>query len=71
MNKPYTFKIGQHVFYHVQNRPRGGKTGPFTIIGMVRQSEGGILYRVKNRTQEHLAHEDELKRALVQPLSDE
>jgi hypothetical protein len=71
MNKPYTFKIGQHVFYRAKNRPRGGRTGTFTIVGLHRQLDGMTLYRIKSGTNEHLAHEDELKRALMQPLSDE
>jgi hypothetical protein len=47
-----------------KNAPPGGRTGPFTIVGMVRQPDGKILYRIKNRTQEHLAHQSELKLSL-------
>jgi hypothetical protein len=62
MDRPaYSFKIGQGVFYHAKGRPRGARTGPFTIVGMVRQQDGEILYRIKSRTHEHLAHQNELK----------
>jgi hypothetical protein len=62
MDRPtYSFKIGQRVFYHAKDRPSGARTGPFTIVGMVRQPDGEILYRIKSRTHEHLAHQKELK----------
>ena len=71
MDRPsYTFKIGQQVYYRAQG-PRGGRTGPYTVVGLVRQPEGGILYRIKSRTQEQLARAGELKLALVRPVSDE
>ena len=42
----------------------GARTGPHTVIGLVRQSDGTILYRIKDATREQLAHESELKLAL-------
>ena len=72
MERPtYRFKIGQHVFYHAKGRFPGRRTGPFTVVALVRQPSGVTLYRIKNRTQDHLASEDELKLALVRPLADE
>jgi hypothetical protein len=56
-----TFKIGEQV-YHPEGRPRGNRTGPYTIVGMVRQSSGVILFKIKSATREQLAHESELKR---------
>ena len=43
---------------------RGNRTGPYTIVGMVRQSSGAILLKIKSATREQLAHESELKLAL-------
>jgi hypothetical protein len=40
---------------------------PFTIVGLERQSDGVTLYRIKSRTHEHLASEDELKLSLARP----
>ena len=65
MERPtHTFKIGQQVYHHVGSLPRGNRTGPYTIVGMVRQSSGIMLYRVKSSTREQLAHESELKLVL-------
>ena len=55
----YNFKIGQCVFYRAKAQP--GRTGPFTVVGIVRQPDGEILYRIKSRTQEQLADPKELK----------
>jgi hypothetical protein len=72
MDRPsYRFKIGQHVFYYEQGRRRGQRTGPFTVVGRERQSDGVILYRIKSRTHEHLADQRELKLSLERPLEDE
>jgi hypothetical protein len=60
----HTFKIGQDVFHHSGGLPGGKRTGPYTIVGMVRQSSGTILYRFKNSRGERLAHPDELKLVL-------
>jgi hypothetical protein len=62
----YRFKIGQHVFHHAKGS-RGGRTGPFTIVGLERQSDGVTLYWIKSRTHERSAREDELKLALPRP----
>ena len=60
MDRPtYRFKIGQRVFHRAKGRP--GRTGPFTIVGLVRQSDGATLYRLKNKAEECTAREDELK----------
>jgi hypothetical protein len=65
MDRPtYAFKTGQQVFHHSGGLPGGERTGPYTIIGIVRQSGGTVLYRIKNSTREQLAHESELKLAL-------
>jgi ABC-type lipopolysaccharide export system ATPase subunit len=62
MSRPiHAFKIGQQVYYH----PGGGKrTGPYTIIGLVRQSSGVILFKIKSASCEQLAKASELKLAL-------
>jgi ABC-type lipopolysaccharide export system ATPase subunit len=62
--RTHTFKIGQHVYHHAGG-PRGAKrTGPYLILGLVRQSSGSVLYRIKSATREQLAHETELRLAL-------
>jgi hypothetical protein len=66
MKRPtHTFKIGQQVYHHTGGRPRGNRTGPYTIVAMVRQSSGTMLYRLKSSTREQLAHESELKLVLM------
>jgi hypothetical protein len=58
---PHAFKIGQLVYYH----PGGGKrTGPYTIISLVRQSSGVTLFKIKSANREQLAEASELKLAL-------
>ena len=62
MDRPtYTFKIGQQVAYYAGGREHGKRTGPFTVVALVRQPNGTPIYRIKSRTHEHLAHESELK----------
>jgi hypothetical protein len=66
-NRPqYTFKIGQQVYRHIGGPvSRGGKrTGPHTIVGVVRRPDGASLYRISGPGGEQLAHESELKLAL-------
>ena len=60
----HTFKIGQQIYHHSGGLPGGKRTGPCTIIGVVRQSSGIILYRIKSSGREQLAQESELKLAL-------
>ena len=49
MDRPtYRFKIGQHVFCHAKARPHGGRAGPFTVVGLERQSDGVTMYRIKS-----------------------
>ena len=60
----HTFKIGQQVYHHAGGLPGGKRTGPYTVIGVVRQSSDAVLYRIKNSKDEQLAHESELKLAL-------
>jgi hypothetical protein len=57
-----TFKIGQQVYLHAGGLR--GRTGPYMVIGITRQPNGTILYRIKNSTREQLAHESELRLAL-------
>jgi hypothetical protein len=65
MKRPiHTFKIGQQVYHHTGGLSGGTRTGPYTIVGMVRQSSGVILFKIKSATREQLAHESELKLAL-------
>jgi hypothetical protein len=45
--------------------PGGKRTGPYTIVGLVRQSSGTILFKIKSATREQLAHESELKLVLM------
>ena len=49
---------------HTGGLPGGKRTGPYTIVGVVRQPSDAVLYRIKNSKYEHLAHESELKLAL-------
>ena len=56
----HTFKIGEQVYHH----SGGTRMGPYTIIGIVRQSGGTILYRMKGSVREQLAHPSELKLVL-------
>jgi hypothetical protein len=60
----YTFKVGQRVFYYAGGSAHGRMTGPYTVTGLVPLSDGGTLYRIKSRSRERLALEDELKLAL-------
>jgi hypothetical protein len=65
MERPtHTFKIGQQVYHHAGGLPGGKRTGPYTIVGVVRQSGDAVLYRIKNSKHEQVAHESELKLAL-------
>jgi hypothetical protein len=66
MDRPtYTFKIGQQVFYYAGGRgTRKKKTGPFTVVALIRQSNGVTMYRIKSRTHEHRALADELRLVL-------
>ena len=65
MDRPtHTFKIGQQVFYYAGGRAHGKKTGPFTVVALVRQPNGVTKYRIKSRTHEHVALTDELRLVL-------
>jgi hypothetical protein len=65
MERPtHTFKIGQQVYDHAGGLPGGKRTGPYTVVGVVRQSSDAVLYRIKNSRHEQLAHESELRLAL-------
>ena len=59
------FKIGQQVYHHTGGPPGGKRTGPYTIVGLVRQSSGTILFKIKSASREQLAHESELKLVLL------
>jgi hypothetical protein len=62
MERPaYKFKIGQQVSYYAGGRTYGKRTGPFTVVALVRQPNGATMYRIKSRMHEHMALEDELK----------
>jgi hypothetical protein len=56
----YTFKVGQRVFYYAGGQAIGNKTGPFTVLTLVRQPDGQIQYQIGMRSHEHTAREDEL-----------
>jgi hypothetical protein len=60
----HTFKIGQQVYLHAGGLRGGNRTGPYTVVGITRQPNGTILYRIKSSTREQLAHESELRLAL-------
>ena len=65
MKRPvHTLKIGQRVYHHPGGPQGGNRTGPYTIVAMVRQSSGVILFKIKSATREQLVHESELKLAL-------
>ena len=66
--RAYTFKVGQLVFYHAKGRRN--RTGPYTIVGLARQSDGRTLYRIRDSAEEHLANADELKLSLLRPTAD-
>jgi hypothetical protein len=61
----YAFKIGQQVYRHVGGGRGGPRTGPCVIVGIVRQSCGTVLYRIKGPTREQLADGAELRLALT------
>jgi hypothetical protein len=61
----HTFKIGQEVYHHSEGLPRSKRTGPYTIVALVRRSTGETLYRIKSAIHEQLAHESELKLVLM------
>ena len=61
----HIFKIGQEVYHHTGVFQRGKRSGPYTVVGVVRRSTGETLYRIKSSSREHLAHPDELKLVLV------
>ena len=61
----HSFKIGQQVYLHAGGLPGGKRTGPYMVIGRVRQPNGSTLYRIKSSTREQLAHESELKLVLL------
>jgi hypothetical protein len=66
MTRPiHAFKIGQQVYHHTGGPPGGKRTGPYTIVGLVRQSSGTILFKIKSASREQLAHESELKLVLL------
>ena len=66
MTRPiHAFKIGQQVYHHTGGPPGGKRTGPYTIVGLVRQSSGVILFKIKSASREQLAHPDELKLVLL------
>ena len=65
MTRPiHAFKIGQQVDHHSAGLSSRKRTGPYTIVGLVRQSSGAILFKIKSATHEQLAHESELKLVL-------
>ena len=66
MKRPiHAFKIGQQVYHHTGGLPGGKRTGPYTIVGRVRQSSGVILFKIKSASHEQLGHESELKLVLL------
>jgi hypothetical protein len=60
----HIFKIGQEVYHHAGVFQRGKRSGPYTVVGVVRRSSGETLYRIKSSSGEQLAHETELKLVL-------
>ena len=60
----HIFKIGQEVYHHTGGFPRGKRSGPYTIVGVVRRSTGETFYRIKSSSRQQLAHETELKLVL-------
>jgi hypothetical protein len=59
--RTHKFKVGQQVYHHTVGLPGGKRTGPYTVIGLVWQPNGTMLYRLKSATRDQLAHESELK----------
>ena len=53
------------VYHYSGGLPGGKRTGPYTIVGVVRRSTGETLYRIKSASREQLAHESELKLVLM------
>jgi hypothetical protein len=53
MPKPaHTFKIGEQVYHHSGDPAGGTRTGPYTIIGLLWQSESAVRYCIKSATRE-------------------
>jgi hypothetical protein len=63
--RTHKFKVGQQVYHNTVGLPGGKRTGPYTVIGPTWQPNGTMLYRIKSATSEQLAHESELKLALL------
>jgi hypothetical protein len=59
----HKFKIGQTLFYYSGGRDRGNKAGPFVVLSILPQPQGGVRYRIRsqnNKSLEYIAREDEL-----------
>jgi hypothetical protein len=63
MGMEYAFKIGQQLYRHSARKRGGARTGPYVIVGMVRQSDL-VLYRVKSPAGELLVDGAKLRLAL-------
>ena len=65
MVKPaHTFKIGQQVYHHPVDLSSGTRSGPYTVIGLLWQSEGAVRYCIKSTTREQIVDESDLQLAL-------
>ena len=61
----YTFKVRQRVHYYPEGRASKKMTGPWTVLGVLKQPDDGeVRYRIKNRSTELVAREEDLKLVL-------
>jgi hypothetical protein len=61
----YTFKVRQRVHYYPEGRASNKMTGPWVVVGLVRQPDGDVRYRIRSRSNELIAREEELKLVLA------
>jgi hypothetical protein len=64
MPKPaHAFNIGQQVYYHSGGTPSAKPTGPYTVIGLLWQTESPMRYCIKSTTGEQIVDESDLQLA--------
>ena len=61
----HRFRVRQRVHYYPEGRASKKLTGPWTVLGVVKQPDDGeVRYRIKNRSTELVAREEDLKLVL-------
>ena len=61
----HRFRVRQRFHYYPEGRASKKLTGPWTVIGIVRQPDGDVCYRIRKRSTELVAREEELKLVLT------